>query len=145
MALRASVSEATAALDEALTLFCAVGGVWGEANALMNLATMARAEGRLKHAARLHADSLRLRRDAGVLTEAFDNLVGIAEIAQVMEYLEPAARILGADDAYRMVYGSGGWGGTPMLRTQTKDMLIKLLRDVWIHAGVDRWTSASHR
>ena len=64
-----------------------------------------------------------------MLTEAFDNLVGMAEIAQVMEYLEPAARILGADDAYRMVYGSGGLGGTPMLRKQTKDLLITLLGD----------------
>ena len=113
---------------EALTLFRAVGGVWGEANASMVLATMARAEGRLKHAARLHADSLRLRRDAGVLTEAFDNLVGIAKIAQVMEYLEPQLGSWGPTTPTVWCTAPAD-GGNADARKQTKDLLITLLGD----------------
>ncbi len=120
---------ATSALEEALALFHGVGGVWGESNALMNLAGVARAEGSLEQAARLHADSLRLRRDAGVLAEAFDDLVGIAEIAQALGHAAPAARLLGADDTYRTVYGSVGWGITPMRREQTRRALVERLGD----------------
>ncbi len=117
------------ALDEALALFRGVGGVWGESNALMNLAGLARAAGSLARAARLHADSLRLRSDAGVLVEVFDDLVGIAEIAHLMGHDEPAARLLGADDTYRTVYGSVGWGITPKRREQTRRGLVEHLGD----------------
>ena len=120
---------ATAALEEALTLFRGVGGVWGEANVLMNLAGVARAEGSPARAARLHADALRLRRDAGMLTEAYDDLVGIAEIAQFMGYVEPAARLLGAEDNYRAAFGSAGWGVTPVRRERTRQAVMEQLGD----------------
>jgi predicted ATPase len=115
---------ARAALEEARTLFHGIGGAWGEANALMNLAGVARAEGCLGRAVRLHADSLRVRRDAGVLAEAFDDLVGIAEIAHAMGYAEAAARLLGAEAAYRTLYGSVGWGMTALRREATRQALI---------------------
>jgi predicted ATPase/DNA-binding XRE family transcriptional regulator len=118
---------ATAALEEALTLFRGVGGVWGEANTLMNLAGVARAEGSPARAVRLHADALRLRRDAGVLMDAYDDLVGIAEIAQIMGCVEPAARLLGAEDTYRTAFGSAGWGVTPVRREQTRQAVLEQL------------------
>jgi predicted ATPase/DNA-binding XRE family transcriptional regulator len=118
---------ATAALEEALTLFRGVGGVWGEAVTLMNLAGVARAEGSLARAARLHADSLSVRRNAGMLADAYEDLVGIAEIAHLMGHVEPAARLLGADDHYRTLFGSVGWGVTPMRREQTRQALLELL------------------
>ena len=118
---------ATAALEEALTLFRGVGGVWGEANTLMNLAGVARAEGSPARAVRLHADALRLRRDAGMLTDAYDDLVGIAEIAQIMGCVEPAARLLGAEDTYRTAFGSAGWGVTPVRREQTRQAVLEQL------------------
>jgi hypothetical protein len=93
----------------------------------MNLAGVARAEGSLARAARLHADSLRLRHDAGVMAEAFDDLVGMAEIAQRMGYLEPAAQLLGAEDTYHTLYGSVGWGVTPVRREKTRQALIDQL------------------
>jgi len=121
------LQAATVALEEALALFRGINGGLGEANTLMNLARTARAEGNLKQAARLHADSLRVRGDAGVLAEAFDDLVGIAEIAQVLGYVEPAARLLGAEDTYRRVFGSVGWGTTLKLRDRTREALIEQL------------------
>ena len=119
--------EATSTLEEALALFRAVGGIWGESNTLMNLARIARAEDNLARAAQLHADSLRVRREAGMLADAFDDLVGIAEIAQVLGYLEPATRLLGAEETYRTVFGSVGWGGTSMLRDQAHQALREQL------------------
>jgi len=94
---------------------------------VMNLAGAVRAEGDLARAARLHADSLRLRRDAGLLADAFNDLVGIAEIACILSYPEPAARLLGAEETYRTMFGSVGWGVTPMVRDRTQQALIEQL------------------
>ena len=121
---------ATAALDEALTLFRGVGGVWSEVVTLMTLAGVARAERRLARAVRLHADSVRLRRDAGMLADAYDDLVGIAEIASKMGQWEAAARLLGAEDAYGTVFGSAGWGATPLRREQTRQALVEHLGEL---------------
>jgi predicted ATPase/DNA-binding XRE family transcriptional regulator len=121
------LDEATSALEEALALFQRLGGVWGESVVVMNLAGAVRAEGDLLRAARLHADSLRLRRDAGLLSDAFNDLVGIAEIACVRGYLEPAARLLGAEESYRTLFGSVGWGVTPVFRHRTRQALIEQL------------------
>jgi hypothetical protein len=120
---------ATSTLEEALALFRGIGGFWGECNTLMNLAGVVRAEGNLERAARLHADSLRLRRDIGVLADAFYDLIGIAESARQMGHLESATRLLGAENAYRTVFGSVGWGATPLLREQTRQALIEQLGD----------------
>jgi predicted ATPase/DNA-binding XRE family transcriptional regulator len=118
---------ATLALDEALALFRGLGGVWGETSTLFYLAGVARAEGDLTRAAGLHAEALEVRRDAGLLTEVYDDLVGIAEIAQRLGQLEPAARMLGAEDTHHAVYGSAGWGTTSMRREQTQRELIAQL------------------
>jgi predicted ATPase/DNA-binding XRE family transcriptional regulator len=126
---------ARSALNEALDLFHGIGGVWGEANTLMNMAGLARAEGNDAQAAKLHAASLRLRHGAGVLAEAFDDLVGIAEIACRMGHAEPAARLLGAEESYRSVYGSVGWGITPVRREQTR-------RALTAHLGEERFRQA---
>jgi tetratricopeptide (TPR) repeat protein len=121
------LDEATSALEEALALFQGLGGAWGESVVVMNLAGVVRAEGDLERAARLHADSLRLRGDAGLLADAFNDLVGIAEIACVLGYLEPAARLLGAEESYRAMFGSVGWGVTPMFRERTQQALSEQL------------------
>ena len=120
---------ATPALEEALALFRGLGGVWGEANTLLYLAGVARAEGDFARAAQLHADALTVRRDAGLLTEAFDDLVGIAEIAQRLGYVEPAARLLGAEDTYGAIFGSVGWGVTSTRREQTRRAIVEQLGD----------------
>src|SRR5262249_53902749 len=103
---------ATETLGEALALFRGIGGVWGACNTLMNLAGVARAEGHFERAARLLADSLVLRRDAGVLADTFYDLLGIAESACQMGCTEQAARLLGAEETYRTIFGSMGWGAT---------------------------------
>jgi predicted ATPase/transcriptional regulator with XRE-family HTH domain len=118
---------AKAALEEALTLFRGVGGAWGESSTLMSLAEVARAEGNLRRAARLHAESLRLRGDAGALAGIYNDLVGIAEIAQAMGYADLAARLLGAEDAQGAVFGSVGWGVTPLRRERTWQNLVEEL------------------
>jgi predicted ATPase/transcriptional regulator with XRE-family HTH domain len=118
---------ARSALEEALTLFQGLGGAWGESNTLKRLAQAARAEGHLSRAARLHADALRVRRDAGMLTEAYDDLVGIAEIAHVLGFEEPAARLLGAEETYHTMFGTAGWGITPIRREQTRQAVIEQL------------------
>jgi predicted ATPase/transcriptional regulator with XRE-family HTH domain len=120
---------ATATLEEALALFRNVGGVWGESTMLMNLARVARAEGDLARAIRLHADSLELRREAGVLADAYEDLVGLAEIAHVLGYAEPAARLLGAEDTFNTRFGSVGWGLTSARREETRRALIEQLGD----------------
>ena len=123
------LEEATSALEEALTLFRGVGGAWGESNILMNLARIARVQDHLARAVGLYANALTVRHDAGVLADAFDDLVGIAEIAHAMGSWEPAARLLGAEESYRAVFGSVGWGVTPMLRDRTHQALREQLGD----------------
>jgi predicted ATPase len=119
--------EATPALDEARSLFRSVGGVWGEAAALTCTARVARTGGNFERASQLHGESLRLRREAGVLIEVYDDLVGLAEIACLLGCAEPAARLLGADDTFRTIFGSGGWGVAPLRREQTRQALIEQL------------------
>jgi predicted ATPase len=120
---------AISTLEEALALFRGLGGAWAEASALGALAGVVRAEGDLERAARLYADALLVRRDAGVLSDAFDDLVGIAEVAQALGYLEAATRLLGGEDTYGAAFGSEGWGATPMLRAQARQALVEQLGD----------------
>src|SRR5262245_58922423 len=95
----------------------------------MKLAGVARKQGHLDRAARLHAESLLVRRESGWLSDAYDDLVGIAEIAQAKGYPEPAARLLGAEETYRTVFGTAGWGTTPARREQTRCALVEQLGD----------------
>jgi hypothetical protein len=55
--------------------------------------------------------------------------VGIAEIAHRLGYMEPAARLLGAEDTYHAVFGTAGWGVTSTRREQTRQALIEQLGD----------------
>jgi hypothetical protein len=68
-----------------------------------------------------------LRLAAGVLSDAYEDLVGIAEIALGKGSLTRAARLLGAEDAYHTAYGSVGWGWTPQQRKQTRQALLATL------------------
>ena len=90
---------------------------------------MARAGGDLERTARLHGDSLLVRRETDVLGDAYVELVGIAQIAWAKGFFEPAARLLGAEDAYRADFGSVGWGATPARREQTRQALVEQLGD----------------
>ena len=124
-----ALDEATATLEEALALFRELGGVWGETSTLLDLAEVARAGGDLERTARLHGDSLLVRRETDVLGDAYVELVGIAQIAWAKGFFEPAARLLGAEDAYRADFGSVGWGATPARREQTRQALLEQLGD----------------
>ena len=73
--------------------------------------------------------SLLVRRESGWLSNAFDDLVGIAEIARAKGHLEPAARLLGAEETYRTVYGSAGWAVTVRFREQTRQALVEQLSE----------------
>jgi tetratricopeptide (TPR) repeat protein len=126
---------ATSSLEEALALFRGCGGVWGECDTLGILAALARARGDLAAAARLHADSLRLRRDAGLLADVYIDLVGITELAHDMGHAEAAARLLGAEDAYSTRFGYVGIGILPMVREKMRHALTEQL-------GNERFTEA---
>jgi hypothetical protein len=102
---------------------------------LAKLADVARTTGDLDRAARLHADALQVRHVAGLPGEAFVDLVGIAQIAQVRGHLGPAARLLGAADADRGLYGAVGWGSTSVRRDQTRRAVMEQL-------GEQRFTEA---
>jgi hypothetical protein len=41
--------------------------------------------------------------------------------------LEAAARLLGAEETFRTVFGSVGWGVTPLLRERTRRGLLEQL------------------
>jgi hypothetical protein len=120
---------ATAPLHEALALFRGCGGVWGECDTLGILAALARARGDLVAAARLYAESLRLRRDAGLLADVYIDLVGITELAHDMGQAKAAARLLGAEDAYSTRFGSVGSMPMPMVREEMRDALAEHLGD----------------
>jgi hypothetical protein len=64
-----------------------------------------------------------------LLADAYYDLVGIAEITQSMGNLEPAARLLGAEDTYSTVFRSVGWGVTQLRREQTRQALVEQLGD----------------
>jgi predicted ATPase/class 3 adenylate cyclase len=116
-----------AAAEEALTLFRGMGAVWGETDGLTMLARQALDEGALGRAAQLHAEALRLRRDAGEPIGVYNNLVGLAAIAHKLGHYEAAAQLLGAEETYRMVSGYQGFGSTPGLRDRTRQELATQL------------------
>jgi hypothetical protein len=125
--------EATAALDEALDLFRDLGSDWGQADILMILAGVARTEGDLELAAQRHADSLSARRAFGEMIGIYDDLVGLAAIARAVGRFEAAARLLGAEETFRVFSGYEGYGATPLLRDETRRALLEELGDVQFH------------
>jgi hypothetical protein len=120
---------ATLALEEARGLFHGCGGIWGEANTLGSLAAMVLNQGAVEQAARLRADSLRLRRDAGVLGDFYYDLNAIATLAEQGGHVGAAVRLLAAEDAYLTASGHRGWGPHVALREQTRQSLISRLGD----------------
>jgi hypothetical protein len=115
--------EATGALNEALALFRGLDSEWGQADALMLLAGVARTEGDLGRAARLHAESLRTRQAYGEMIGIYDDLVGLAAVAHAAGRYAAAARLLGADEAFCARSGYQGYGVTPEVREDTRQSL----------------------
>ena len=121
------LARAALALEEARQLFQGCGGAWGEASTLGSLAAMAREQGDVEQSARVRADSLRLRRDAGVLGGFYVDVRAIATLAEQRGHVEAAVRLLGAEDAYLTASGHRGWGPHVALREQTRQSLISRL------------------
>ena len=125
------LEAATTALEEALALFRACGGVWGECDNLVTLAAVVQARGDLAHSAQLYADSLRLRRDSGLLADVYMDLLGVAELAHAMGHGEAAVRLLGAEHSYSTSRGYVGVGGEVLLRREpTRQALMEQLGEV---------------
>jgi hypothetical protein len=121
------LAGAALALEEARGLFHGCGGIWGEADTLGSLAAMAQNQGAVEQAARLRADSLRLRRDGGILGDFYNDLNAIATLAEQGGHVGAAARLLAAEDAYLTASGHRGWGPHVALREQTRQSLISRL------------------
>lgn len=109
---------ARAAFDEALALHRGCGGVWGQCWGLINLAWLTQTQGNLPGAARLLADSLRLRCNNGVLADVYVDLLGVIGVAHLSGRAEAAARLLGAENAYSTRYGYGGFGDIGLPRRE---------------------------
>ena len=121
--------EATDALMEALAHFRGLDSEWGQADVLMLLAGVARTEGDLGRACRLHAESLRLRRAYGEMIGIYDDLVGLAATALTLGHFDASARLLGADEAFCARSGYQGYGVTPEVREETRQALVLGLGD----------------
>ena len=124
-----NLGEATIALEEALAIYQELGSYWGQADTLMILANVARSDGDLARASRLQADALRARLDFGEMVGIYDDLVGLAAIAQAAGRFDSAARLLGAEETFRAFSGYEGYGVTPALREQTRQALVEHLGD----------------
>jgi predicted ATPase len=106
------------AFEEALALHRGCGGVWGQCHGLINLAWLMQTQGNLAGAARLLADSLRLRRDSGFLADVYIDLLGVVGIAHLSGQVEASARLFGAENAYSTRFGYGGYGDVGLPRRE---------------------------
>jgi predicted ATPase/DNA-binding XRE family transcriptional regulator len=104
------LDAARVAFDEALAIHQECGGVWGVCNSLVALGWIARMQLDRVGAARLFADSLRLRRDSGLFADVYTDLLGAIALAHDMDRAESAARLLGAENAYIAHFGYEGYG-----------------------------------
>lgn len=123
------LDEARAAFDEALAIHQECGGVWGVCNSLVALGWISRMQLDPSAAARFFADSLRLRRDSGLFADVYTDLLGVIALAHDRDSPEPAARLLGAENAYiaRSGYEGYGFGGTVADREgMQQSLLLKL-------------------
>jgi predicted ATPase/transcriptional regulator with XRE-family HTH domain len=116
-------AAATAAFEEARDLFHGVCGIWGECDALAALASAAMRDGAPHRAALLHSDALRLRRDAGVVFDLYNDLIGIADAARELGQFAAAVRVLGAEETYRTKSGYEGIASTPAWRLDNRRAL----------------------
>lgn len=112
------LDAARAAIDEALALHRGCGGVWGECAGLIQLAWLTQTQGNLAGAARLLADSLRLRRNSGLLADVYIDLLGVIGLAHLSDHAEAAARLFGAENAYSTRFGYAGFGDVGLPRRE---------------------------
>ena len=82
--------------------------------------TSVRTEGDLGRACQMHADSLHARLAFGEMIGVYDDLVGLAATARAMGRSDAAARLLGAEESFRISFGYEGYGVTPELREETR-------------------------
>jgi tetratricopeptide (TPR) repeat protein len=127
--LRGDEEAAKTALEEAVQTFRTVGGLSSEAEALTMLAEAVRLEGAYDQALHHHVTALRLRRDLGQPGMAYNNLVGLASIAQAIGYFEAAATLLGAEDTYRRFIGHVGEWSWVLPREQEQQALREQVGD----------------
>lgn len=113
-----NLDAARTAFDEALALHHECGGVWGECWGLINLAWLTQTQGNLADVARLLADSLRLRRNSGLLADVYVDLLGVIGLAHLSGHAEEAARLFGAENAYSTRFGYGGYGDVGLPRRE---------------------------
>lgn len=112
------LDAARAAFGEALALHRGCGGVWGECAGLIQLAWLTQTQGNLAGAARLLADSLRLRRNSGLLADVYIDLLGVIGLGRLLGHEEAAARLFGAENAYSTRFGYAGFGDVGLPRRE---------------------------
>jgi DNA-binding CsgD family transcriptional regulator len=57
----------------------------------------------------------------------YNDVVSLAGLGGDLGYLDAAARLLGAEEAYRDITSYGGFGDTPIIREQTRQLLAARL------------------
>ena len=95
------LAAARSHLEEALVLRLQLGETAGTGRTLALLGRVAHAEGRVREARSLHADGLRLRRDAGDRIGVVESLEGIAELGAAAGHMERMVQLVGAASAER--------------------------------------------
>jgi hypothetical protein len=85
---------------------------------LIQLAWLTQTQGNLAGAARLLADSLRLRRNSGLLADVYIDLFGVIGLAHLSGHAEAAARLSGAENAYSTRFGYVGFGDVGLPRRE---------------------------
>jgi hypothetical protein len=101
------LDAARSTLEEALDLSRRWGNYWCELSSMMCLALVLGDQGSLPQAARLLADSLAWRRDAGATTIIAWGLTGLADVAFKANRFDSASLLLGAAETQSGVGGSG--------------------------------------
>ena len=102
---RGNLDEASALLEEALTLYRGLDDPYWTATVLSHLALVAGERGDLPRAAALYAESLALWRSVGSKEGMIDWLARVAMLAVGINKPEPAARLFAAVEALRDAIG----------------------------------------
>ena len=117
------LAGAVAALEEALDLFGAIDGRWGEADTTERLALTIRAQGDLPRAAALYARALALRTDGGGGIGILGELIGLADLARQAGDFAAAALLLGATAANEAHFGYALFRERPGIRDLTQSIV----------------------
>ena len=105
---------------------------------------MKRAQGDLESAARLLAESLRLRRDSGLVADVYMDLLGVVDLARIMVHGEAAARLLRAENTYSTALGYVGVGAGSVLRREPmRQALMEQLGDAQFRQAWDAGSALS--